>query len=80
VRTEKKLQAVDSWCAWRTLQTWLTLNAMILRHIRASLTNKTIIPAQAGIQENNQTLHIWLPACAGMTALVIIIERSRPGQ
>jgi len=20
VRTEKKLQAVDSWCAWRTLQ------------------------------------------------------------
>jgi hypothetical protein len=22
VRTEKKLQAVDSWCAWRTLQTF----------------------------------------------------------
>jgi len=37
VRTEKKLQAVDSCCAWRTLQTWLYLNAMILRHIRASL-------------------------------------------
>ena len=38
MRTEKKLQAVDSWCAWRTLQTWLYLNTMILRHIRASLT------------------------------------------
>ena len=38
VRTEKNMQAVDSWCAWRTLQTWLYLNAMILRHIRASLT------------------------------------------
>ena len=37
MRTEKKLQAVDSWCARRTLQTWLYLNAMILRHIRASL-------------------------------------------
>ena len=37
MRTEKKLQAVDSWYAWRTLQTWLYLNAMILRHIRASL-------------------------------------------
>jgi len=24
VRTEKKLQAVDSWCAWHTLQTWYT--------------------------------------------------------
>ena len=41
MRTEKKLQAVDSWCAWRTLQTWLYLNAMILRHIRASLATKT---------------------------------------
>ena len=42
VRTEKKLQAVDSWCAWRTLQTWLYLNAMILRHIRASLEVKAV--------------------------------------
>ena len=37
VRTEKNMQAVDSWCARRTLQTWLYLNAMMLRHIRASL-------------------------------------------
>jgi hypothetical protein len=37
VRTEKNMQAVDSWCAWRTLQTWLYLNAMILRHISASI-------------------------------------------
>ena len=40
MRTETKLQAVDSWCAWRTLQTWLYLNAMIFRHIRASLAMK----------------------------------------
>jgi len=26
-----------AWCAWRTLQIWLYLNAMILRHSRASL-------------------------------------------
>jgi len=31
VRTEKKLQAVDSWRAWRTLQTWLYLNVIELR-------------------------------------------------
>ena len=31
MRTEKNMQAVDSWCAWRTLQTGLTLNAMIFR-------------------------------------------------
>jgi len=37
VRTEKNMQAVASWCAWCTLQTWLYLNAMIFRHIRASL-------------------------------------------
>jgi hypothetical protein len=42
VRTEKNMQAVDSWCAWRTLQTWLYLNAMILRHIRASLGKHSV--------------------------------------
>ena len=31
MRTEKNMQAVDSLCAWRTLQTLLYLNAMILR-------------------------------------------------
>jgi hypothetical protein len=42
VRTEKNMQAVDSWCAWRTLQTGLYLNAMILRHIRASLVYNAV--------------------------------------
>jgi hypothetical protein len=46
VRTEKNMQAVDSWCAWRTLQTWLYLNAMILRHIRASLVYNAVFVSE----------------------------------
>jgi hypothetical protein len=34
------------------------------------ITN-AVIPAQAGIQANNQTLQVWLPACAGMMVLLI---------
>jgi hypothetical protein len=31
VRTENKMQAIDAWCAWRTLQTPPYMNAVILR-------------------------------------------------
>jgi hypothetical protein len=31
VRTEKKMQAIDAGCAWRTLQTLPYMNAVILR-------------------------------------------------
>ena len=40
VRTEKNMQAIDAWCAWRTLQTSPYMYPVILRHIRASLEEK----------------------------------------
>jgi hypothetical protein len=31
MRTDNKIQAIDAWCAWRTLQTSPYMNAVILR-------------------------------------------------
>jgi len=52
MRTMNQQLATSFRYAWRTLQTWLYLNAIILRHIRASLTATlaNINPAVKAVQ------------------------------
>jgi hypothetical protein len=47
VRTENKMQAIDAWCAWRTLQTSPYMNTVILRINQSflQLKNITTLPA-----------------------------------
>ena len=63
MRTENNMQAVDSWCAWRTLQTWLFLNAMIPRIKGYNLTdcykdhNKGYLLACLRLCESNYSVY-----------------------
>ena len=38
-----------------------------------------VIPAQAGIQENGDNGWLWIPACAGMT-VVLVLSKCHSGQ
>ena len=42
-----------------------------LRVCRKSQNGFTVAPAQAGVQWLKRSFHHWIPACAGMTTLIL---------